>query len=157
MNSSFWTGNWSMWINNSSSGQPPSSIFFEFHILKNFLSIFFVTRLFLCSMILSQILQSVKFFSPMGCMVSLLYLNHCKKKNVHHTSAKILNNNLNIVFQCKNMHSIPLTQPLSFLWYLQIILCYYSSYTIYPLYASHSTYQYGQTFSQDHPYRCIDC
>ena len=42
------------------------------------------------------------------------------------------------------------------LQYFQITLFYYSSYRISPLYESHSPNQYGQTFSQDQPYRCID-
>ena len=76
---------------------------------------------------------------------------------MHHTSAQIFINNLNIIFQCKNMHSIHLTQPLLLLRYLQNNLRYYRSYRITPLYESHRTYHYGQTFSQDQPYRNLDC
>ena len=156
MNSSFGTGNWSIWINNSSSGQPPSSIFFEFHILKTFSVFFLLQDSFVVPWFYLKYYK-VWNFSPQWDVWYFYFILITVKKNVHHTSAKIFNNNLNIVFQCKNMHSIPLTQPLLLLRYLQIILCYYSSYRISPLYESHSTYQYGQTFSQDHPYRCLDC
>ena len=42
------------------------------------------------------------------------------------------------------------------LQYFQIILFYYSSDRISPIYESHSPNQYGKTFSQDQPYRCLD-
>ena len=121
-NSSSGTGNWTTWINKSPSGQSPLIIYLWIsHFEKLSHKKCLVTKISFFQWFCHNY-DKVWIFVP-ECYVFLLYLYHCQN-GMHHTFAKHLYQQFVCIFvNAKNMHSIPLIQPLLLLLFLQIILC----------------------------------